>query len=100
MNQFKDHVRGARKAGLKEEELVELMIHVAHYAGWASGTGGQEIIRDVFNTRRRRKRDCLAIGHVLYQPRAMPSIESWQCPASVRTTTAKSSIQRANPSIG
>ena len=33
---------------LSEEELIELMIHVAHYAGWASGANGQAAAVSVF----------------------------------------------------
>ena len=51
--QLKDHVRGAFLAGLTEDELIELMIHVAHYAGWAAGTSGQRQIRDVFKEARK-----------------------------------------------
>lgn len=47
-DQLKEHVTGATRAGIDEEELIEVMIHVAHYAGWAAGTSGQEIVRHVF----------------------------------------------------
>jgi alkylhydroperoxidase/carboxymuconolactone decarboxylase family protein YurZ len=44
-DQLRDHLRGARlgEDPLSEEEIRELMIHVAHYAGWAAGTSGQAI---------------------------------------------------------
>jgi len=50
-DQLRDHVRGARlgEDPLTEEEIVELMIHVAHYAGWAAGTSGQAIASAVFS---------------------------------------------------
>jgi 4-carboxymuconolactone decarboxylase len=43
--QLRDHVRGARlgEDKLTEEEILEIMIHVAHYAGWAAGTNGSSI---------------------------------------------------------
>lgn len=47
-DQLKDHVSGAYRAGIAEESLIELMIHIAHYAGWAAGTSGQSIITDVY----------------------------------------------------
>jgi len=50
-DQLRDHIRGARRGEdpLTEEEIVELMIHVAHYAGWAAGTSGQAIASAVFS---------------------------------------------------
>ena len=50
-DQLRDHLRGARlgEDPLTEEEIVELMIHVAHYAGWAAGTSGQAIASTVFS---------------------------------------------------
>ncbi len=49
-DQLRDHIRGARlgEDPLTEEEISELMIHVAHYAGWAAGTSGESIARAVF----------------------------------------------------
>jgi len=50
-DQLRDHLRGARlgEDPLTEEEIQELMIHVAHYAGWAAGTSGQAIASAVFS---------------------------------------------------
>jgi 4-carboxymuconolactone decarboxylase len=50
-DQLRDHVRGARlgEDPLTEEEIAELMIHVAHYAGWAAGTSGQALASSVFS---------------------------------------------------
>ncbi len=50
-DQLRDHLRGARlgEDRLSEEEVRELMIHVAHYAGWAAGTSGQAIANAVFS---------------------------------------------------
>ena len=49
-DQLKAHLRGARlgEEQLTEEEIVELMIHVAHYAGWAAGAAGQAAAKAVF----------------------------------------------------
>jgi 4-carboxymuconolactone decarboxylase len=49
-DQLADHVFGARASGLTEAELIEVMIHVAHYAGWAAGTSGQRVVQDVFKS--------------------------------------------------
>ena len=42
-DQLKSHLRGALTGedGLTKDEILELMIHVAHYAGWAAGASGQ-----------------------------------------------------------
>jgi 4-carboxymuconolactone decarboxylase len=47
-DQLKDHVCGACRAGIEEGVLLELMIHVAHYAGWAAGASGQAIVQTVY----------------------------------------------------
>ena len=49
IEQLKNHIRGAVKADLSKEEILEIMIHVAHYAGWAAGTRGQEAAIEVFD---------------------------------------------------
>jgi 4-carboxymuconolactone decarboxylase len=50
-DQLRDHIRGARvgEDPLSEEEIRELMVHVAHYAGWAAGSSGQGIASAVFS---------------------------------------------------
>lgn len=49
-DQLKSHVRGARlgEDALSEEEILEVMIHTAHYAGWAAGASGQAAAQAVF----------------------------------------------------
>jgi alkylhydroperoxidase/carboxymuconolactone decarboxylase family protein YurZ len=49
IQQLKKHIRGALKGGFSKEEILEIMIHVAHYAGWAAGTSGQEIAIEVLD---------------------------------------------------
>lgn len=50
-DQLRDHLRGARlgEDPLQEEEIVELMVHVAHYAGWAAGASGHATASAVFS---------------------------------------------------
>ena len=55
-DQLKEHVTGALKAGVAIESLIELMIHVAHYAGWAAGSGGQRIVLDVYDPKSDKNR--------------------------------------------
>ena len=49
-DQLASHIRGARTGSdrLSEEEILELMVHVAHYAGWAAGASGEGAARAVF----------------------------------------------------
>ena len=47
-DQLKDHIRGALRAGIAKEVLLELMIHVAHYAGWPAGASGQAIVQNIY----------------------------------------------------
>lgn len=49
-DQLRSHLRGARigEDKLTEDEILELMIHTAHYAGWAAGASGQSAALAVF----------------------------------------------------
>ena len=49
-DQLRSHLRGARlgEDKLTEQEILELMIHTAHYAGWAAGASGQSAAVAVF----------------------------------------------------
>ena len=49
-DQLKAHLRGALTGEdkLTKDELLELMIHVAHYGGWAAGASGQTAALAVF----------------------------------------------------
>jgi 4-carboxymuconolactone decarboxylase len=46
-DQLRDHIRGALQGGVGVESLRELMIHVAHYGGWAAGTRGHGVVEAV-----------------------------------------------------
>jgi 4-carboxymuconolactone decarboxylase len=45
------HIEGALHLGISREEVIEIMIHVAHYAGWPAGHNGQRIAQGVFACR-------------------------------------------------
>lgn len=49
-DQLVSHIRGARTGEdrLTEEEILEVMVQVAHYAGWAAGASGESVARTVF----------------------------------------------------
>jgi 4-carboxymuconolactone decarboxylase len=54
--QLAEHAKGALADGVNEAELLEVMIHVAHYAGWPAGTNGQNIIRKTHGEYLERKK--------------------------------------------
>lgn len=41
--ELESHIRGALHQGISKEQVLEIMIHVAHYAGWPAGNNGQRI---------------------------------------------------------
>jgi alkylhydroperoxidase/carboxymuconolactone decarboxylase family protein YurZ len=45
--ELRQHLRAAVHQGLSKDELLEIMIHVAHYAGWPTGHSGQQAVLDV-----------------------------------------------------
>src|SRR5215203_280062 len=45
------HIDGALNLGVTRDEVIEVMLHVAHYAGWPAGHNGQRIAREVFARR-------------------------------------------------
>jgi 4-carboxymuconolactone decarboxylase len=53
-HELKKHITGALKRKpdhrLSKTEVMETMIHVAHYSGWPAGNGGQRAALEVFKT--------------------------------------------------
>jgi 4-carboxymuconolactone decarboxylase len=47
-DQLRDHMRGARSRGITREEMAEILIHTAHYAGWPAGASAQIIADEVY----------------------------------------------------
>jgi alkylhydroperoxidase/carboxymuconolactone decarboxylase family protein YurZ/quinol monooxygenase YgiN len=45
-NELRTHLKGARRQGISEVEIEEIMIHVAHYAGWAAGHHGLAVAKE------------------------------------------------------
>ena len=43
------HLVGALANGVTEKELEELLIHIAHYAGWPAGNAGLSILVEVLS---------------------------------------------------
>ena len=46
--ELESHIRGALRQGVSKEQVLEIMIHVAHYAGWPAGNNGQRVAMKVF----------------------------------------------------
>jgi len=44
----KIHFRGARNLGIPRAKLEELLIHVAHYAGWPVSASGSRVLDEVW----------------------------------------------------
>ena len=46
--ELESHIRGALHQGVSKEQVLEIMIQVAHYAGWPAGNNGQRVAVKVF----------------------------------------------------
>ena len=46
--ELEKHLKGALNSGLTPEKILEIMIHVAHYAGWPAGHNGERLAKVVF----------------------------------------------------
>jgi 4-carboxymuconolactone decarboxylase len=47
-DQLRSHLNLARQNGVKEEELIETITHMAFYSGWPSAVSALAIAKDVF----------------------------------------------------
>lgn len=54
--QLKGHIKGALNLGLKPDELKEVFIHVAHYAGWSTGVVALKALDEVLAERAAAKK--------------------------------------------
>ncbi|MBI2847701.1 MAG: carboxymuconolactone decarboxylase family protein [Chloroflexi bacterium] len=45
---LKAHLRNAANVGVKREEILEIIMHVAHYAGWPAATDALNQYYEVF----------------------------------------------------
>ena len=46
-DQLRDHIRGGLGRGIAQDEILETMVQVAHYAGWPAGMSGQIVAEEV-----------------------------------------------------
>lgn len=49
--QLRVHLKGALNLGVEPKKLQELLIHVAHYAGWPTGMTGLAVLDEVLQAR-------------------------------------------------
>ena len=49
--QLRNHVLAALRFGLSPQQLIEMMIHAAHYSGWPSGMNGLRVLQDALDER-------------------------------------------------
>lgn len=47
-DQLRSHLNIARQNGVKEEELIEVITHMAFYSGWPSAVSSLAIAKEVF----------------------------------------------------
>ena len=46
--QLRIHMKGALNIGISREEILEMMVHIAHYSGWPSAVNGTHVAEAVF----------------------------------------------------
>ena len=49
--QLRVHLRGALNVGIGREEIKEMIIHLAHYAGWPAAMTAMKIADEIFKER-------------------------------------------------
>lgn len=49
--ELKVHMGYALNLGISREEILEMLMHVAHYAGWPAGVSALRVAKEVFSSR-------------------------------------------------
>lgn len=47
--ELKFHMRGALNNGVSREELLEMIMHISHYAGWPTGASAMRVAKEIFS---------------------------------------------------
>jgi 4-carboxymuconolactone decarboxylase len=47
-NELKIHLRGALRVGISREQILEMILHLAHYGGWPIAVGASRVANEVF----------------------------------------------------
>ena len=51
MEELKMHIGYALNLGISREEILEMMMHIAHYAGWPAAVSALRVAKEVFASR-------------------------------------------------
>jgi 4-carboxymuconolactone decarboxylase len=62
---LKFHLRGALQAGVTEAEILEMILHVGHYAGWPLAMAATAVARSVFAEARAGSTPAASVNTVL-----------------------------------
>lgn len=49
-NELRVHLRGALNLGIPKDKIIEMLIHLAHYAGWPAAVSAMRVAKDVFES--------------------------------------------------
>jgi 4-carboxymuconolactone decarboxylase len=55
--ELKQHLGAADHQGFSRDHLVEIMIHVAHYAGWPAGHNGLKVVAQYFKEKEQKAKE-------------------------------------------
>jgi 4-carboxymuconolactone decarboxylase len=47
-NELRIHLRGALRVGVTREQILEMILHLAHYGGWPIAAGAARVAGEVF----------------------------------------------------
>ena len=47
-NELRVHLRGALRVGITREQILEMILHLAHYGGWPIAAGAARVASEVF----------------------------------------------------
>lgn len=79
------HLKGALNSGLTREKILEIMIHVAHYAGWPVGHNGERIAKEVFQEVKPENNERTFLFYMLVKDGQVEEFDRW-LEEHVRTT--------------
>jgi len=47
-NELRIHLRGALRVGITRAQILEMILHLAHYGGWPTAAGASRVASEVF----------------------------------------------------
>jgi alkylhydroperoxidase/carboxymuconolactone decarboxylase family protein YurZ len=53
--ELRTHLKAANYQGFSRDQLTEIMIHVAHYAGWPAGHNGMKVVEQFFEDKKQSR---------------------------------------------